>query len=652
MSSNMYYYRPSTPPAAYPVWDELPASVNSSLTSSGSSRYKSSAKSSPDTVITNQTTPCRSPVVRQHGPILLPKIRPQDIVIEPASNSTPFRHRRVLSTNRNPPGYAPYPVSRPPQRRPTIETFDCSLESPVSAVGTPLFGPQIGSTLPSPITPAPLSSRRFPQGHSRSNSTSSIDEATLRRYGYPTYRQVPKYVSQYPTTPLSATSFTYPPIYPPTSDPYASYAPPSAGLISPAEFYPYPALVSPAPPVPNPRASYRPTVHTSAPTSDSHYDASTTLLESLTAPTQPMSLVPSVTIPANRINQAHFWWDIRNIRQWTSFSLETINSIPGLTKLLTTEIPKDRIPSVSVAPHRLYPESEAALSDLVRDLYAPRVNAALRISQGRDCMSLYPAPINPAQGDLEPHFLANHASDTEQTASGFPRGRAVGIVKSYERWNTSMRKEQPHRRVEYLNGLSHLHRCMREHSCRYGFIITEIELVCVRVGCDEGGNVPYFGYLEVAAPIALNTSSATNTTTGGVNLSRTYSNQSNQSSDYSSSSRGSSPAHQLGCAGDLTGPFTATLALYYLLMLSKSVPLPTQPSWHLDVGGPGAMTRQRVLQDERDKWIPDPQQREKREAKRIRGWVWPQDGWHRREGGGAHRSRAGKIAAATRWGNR
>ena len=84
---------------------------------------------------------------------------------------------------------------------------------------------------------------------------------------------------------------------------------------------------------------------------------------------------------------------------------------------------------------------------------------------------------------------------------------------------------------------------------------------------------------------------------------------------------------------------TASLALYFLLMLSKSVPLPDQPSAHLHIGEPGALTRRNVLPGNKDKWIPEPQIGEKRDAKRVRGWVWPQDPWHRREGGGAPRSR-------------
>ncbi|KAF3491558.1 uncharacterized protein GIQ15_01075 [Arthroderma uncinatum] len=685
MASELYYYKPSTPPRALMSDAELLASVHS-RTTSGSSTY--THDSSPESLITNITTPSRSPAGRPHGPILLPKIRPQDIVVEPQSHYSPQRTRKALSATQNPPGFAPYPASRPSVARRAVDTVDCSLVSPICTTPTS-YSTYLGATAMSPVSAAPTNSRKR-ASHSRNPSASSIDDATLSRYGYPTYRQMPKYLSQYsPTTPVSASSFTYPtPTYPTSS--YAAAGDPS--VTYPASGYPISTYPSTYPAPTYPTTSYSTASESYAPTSEvavtqenfygfsdvtarllgvsatdasipppvsvapaplappmeyssSSSSASTTLLEYLNAPTQAINLVENLSYSSNRVNQAHFWWDVRNLRQWSSFSLDEMSSIPRFPQLLTTHVAQECLPLTNVPASRLYPDSEFSLTDLIRDVYAPRVNAALRVSQGRNCLSLYPAPINPANRDNDPHFLANYASDTEQTPSGLPRGRIVGIVKSFNRWNTGMRNEQPHRRVEYLNGLSHLQRCMREHSCRYGFIITEIELVCVRAGCDEGDDVPYFGYLELATPIATKTSTnAHNPMLSSIGLSRTVSASSAQSSDYSSSSRGASPA-----PSSLSGPFSATMALYYLLMLSKSVPLPTQPSWHLNVGGPGAMTRQRTLPDDKDKWIPEPQQRERREAKRIRGWVWPHDAWHRREGGGSSRTRAAKIAAAKRW---
>jgi hypothetical protein len=358
----------------------------------------------------------------------------------------------------------------------------------------------------------------------------------------------------------------------------------------------------------------------------------------------------------------YFWWDIRNLRNWTSFSLATFDLVDSrLIQLLKTEIPGELTPPVAVSYAHLAPESEPALVNLITNLYAPRVNAALAVSQGPDHLQLYAAPDVRSTGHKNhghPHFLANYASDTEQTSAGLPRGRLVGIVKSFDRWNTGMRNEAPHRRVEYLNGLAHLQRCMREHSCRYGFIITEIELVCVRAGCDDGDDVPYFGYFEIAATIPLKTAAFhprphahahahTHTLSrDGPALTTPISARSFSSLSPSSSSPSSShslfPDETPEEAQDLSTPMTASLALYFLLMLSKSQPLPHQPSAHLNVGGPGAMTRQRVLPEGKDDWIPPPQIGERRDAKRVRGWGWPQDAWHRREGGGAPRARVGE----------
>ena len=204
--------------------------------------------------------------------------------------------------------------------------------------------------------------------------------------------------------------------------------------------------------------------------------------------------------------------------------------------------------------------------------------------------------------------------------AGLPRGRLVGLCKSFDRWNTGMRREGPASKVNYLKGLAHLQKCMRDHSCRYGFIITEIELLCVRAGCDERTGQPLFGYLEVAESIPLKAS---------------YNRE-----------------EEVVDASEIE--MSATMALYFLAMLAKSKALPGEEGSFMDVGAMGAMGRQVVFrpgevcvgsdeddeetrEDGRDKWIPEAQVGEKREAKTVRGWVWPSDPWHKREGGGGKR---------------
>lgn len=633
MSLEYARYQPTTPPGI--PFGEYMGSTHS-RNASISSIY--SSESSPWSTMTGNTSPSTSPTRHHHGPALLPKIRPQDVIIEPVSAGGPLRNRRVLSNTRNPPGFMPYPPSRPPVQRNGI---DVTLTSPISPIVTTGHGSL--SALSSPVTITPSYKRKAGGGHSRSISTSSIDEATLNRYGYPTYRQLPKYVPQMqahttpttPVTPVTPSIMVYPSC---PRQPAAEL--PRQGPVQP----PYPLAV----PTPSRRhGQAHGGQHSPMPLLSPKEDISppsTNLLSYMTSPTQAINLVRNVSVIPTRGMHDYFWWDIRNLRNWNSFSFATIDSICGLTQLLKTEIPGTLAPPVVVSPTHLAPESEPALVNLIRDLYAPRVNAALAVSQGPEHLQLYAAPDMRHTGHKNhghPHFLANYATDSERTFSGLPRGRLVGIVKSFDRWNSGMRNEAPHRRVEYLNGLAHLQRCMREHSCRYGFIITEIELVCVRAGCDNGGDVPYFGFLEVATPIPLKTAAADSHSPRDAPLATPISARSFSSSSYSSNS---SSQHSPGVAPEpetandtSSTPMTATMALYFLLMLSKSVPLPHQPSAHLNVGGPGTLSRKHILPEPKDKWIPQPQIGERRDAKRVRGWVLPQDPWHRREGGGAPR---------------
>ncbi|KAL5338741.1 hypothetical protein BJX70DRAFT_398483 [Aspergillus crustosus] len=653
MSLGFPFYRPTTPPVVH--YQEL-VGQSHNRNASDSSIY--SNDSSPWSAVTSTTSPTvDSPPRYQHGPALLPRIRSQDVIIEPPSTAGPHRHRRFLSSTRNPPGFVPYPPRRPSIQRNVVEVSD-RLAAVSSAHTSPVYASYNETTLSSPVSITPSHKRKESGKHSRSGSASSIEEETLERYGYPAYRQFPKYTTQpqpsptAPITPATPNIMVYPPFSraspAESTGPRAQEAPAQTPLALSASSYVYAQ-------VPSAQCSPVGLAHPAA----SICPPSTSLLSYLTSPTQAINLVRNVSVVPTRGLHDYFWWDIRNLRSWTSFSLNTFNSINGLTKLLKTAIPSDLTPSTVVQSNRLNPDSEAALVSLVQDIYAPRVNAALEVSQGPDHLSLYTAPAARAPNNKNhggPQFLANYASDTEQTTSGLPRGRLVGIVKTFDRWNTGMRNEAPHRRVEYLKGLAHLQRCMREHSCRYGFIITEIELVCVRAGCDQGDDVPYFGFLEVSAPIPTNIAA----NPAGYGHRRTqsdstaYASPSSPTPSIDSSIAGHSPPQEHDAFTHLASealnvPMTASLALYFLLMLSKSVPLPSQPSSHLNVGGPGALTRQRVLPEGKDKWIPEPQIGEKRDAKRVRGWIWPHDAWHRREGGGAPRARAAVQAKQKKW---
>ena len=139
------------------------------------------------------------------------------------------------------------------------------------------------------------------------------------------------------------------------------------------------------------------------------------------------------------------------------------------------------------APMHPPPETEYNLRVIYQDYFSVKVNAALKVTQGSQ-RHMFMEAINSATTSAtpKPDFISNYADDVAfRTLNGERRGRLVGIVKAYEQWNTGMRNQGPAQQVKYLSGLAHLHRVMREHGCRYGFIITEIELLCVRAGAKD-----------------------------------------------------------------------------------------------------------------------------------------------------------------------
>jgi hypothetical protein len=318
----------------------------------------------------------------------------------------------------------------------------------------------------------------------------------------------------------------------------------------------------------------------------------TTLMTYLSSPNPAPALVRQLNIHLRDSTTKHFWWDIRQIRPWTSFNPTTISSVPGLSALLNINLPTSTFPIPSRTS--LQPETESDLQNIYTTFYGTKLNAALSLSLGNRHIMM-----RASKSTTEPSFISNYTDDTSALIFGRGLGRVVGLVKSFDRWNTGMRVEGNHRKVEYLRGLSHLHQHMRSHGCRYGFIMTEIELVVVRNG---GESTPHFGYLEIQT-IQLNAHDAP---------------------EVNSSFDGSYDDEDVK-----TPKMTALLALWYLHMLARDDTLPGQVGWKSEIGAPAEGTRRKCLP--KDEWIPEPQLAEKREAKRARGWVWPEESVGRKE---------------------
>ena len=64
------------------------------------------------------------------------------------------------------------------------------------------------------------------------------------------------------------------------------------------------------------------------------YGPTTTITKYLTAPNPSVHLVSRLSI-GNGVH-THCWWDIRNLRPWASFDLDTISAIPGFTRSIFT----------------------------------------------------------------------------------------------------------------------------------------------------------------------------------------------------------------------------------------------------------------------------------------------------------------------------
>ncbi|KAH9818176.1 sialidase [Teratosphaeria destructans] len=319
----------------------------------------------------------------------------------------------------------------------------------------------------------------------------------------------------------------------------------------------------------------------------------TTALEYLTAP-NPASSLTMRTVDAVRGQNRHFWFDVRQVRAWSDFNVNTISSVPELLRLLNMDVANRYLPVPTKV--NTCPETPAQLADACAKHHAVKVNAALKLTQGNERHMAMRTLITAPGARQQPEFVSNYQSDAEKTIYGDGRGRVVGVVKCYDRWNSGMRNGSPADQVKYLQGLAHLHYFMREHGTRYGFIMTEIELICVRAGgplhhdIDPNipDNVPLFGYLEVAAPIQIATS---------------------------------------GRDKDGSLKMTAGLALWWIHMLASrehgDSSFAGQYHWRMDVGGAAARTRQYHLA--RDAWMPKLTGSEKRDAKRVRGWFMPDE---------------------------
>jgi hypothetical protein len=485
-------------------------------------------------------TPIKSPI-RQLGPLLLPKTRQQDQVIE----SQPKRAKRAMASSLEPSAKrakfngldAPWAPTKglghsrsysSPQVMPTYSGQGAFY----SAVTPPYSRASSASCSPVTVMDHNIHQRR----------DSAPDLKALMKFSFP-YREMPLFTSIEQNIPHMQHVSREPS---PIRHEIVFEAPPTSSLMS------YLTSLNPTPVV--------------------------------------MDRVNQIRDP----NAKHFWWDVRQIRSWTSFDTSTIASIPGLSAILNIGLPQ----ALPEPPQyrTSQPESEAHLHNLCNKFYATKLNAALKIAQGSTHLKM-----TASQHPDRPSFVSNYVDDN--TAMSYGEAHVVGLVKPYWTWNSTMRTMGNAQKVEYLRGLSHLHKHMRDYKCRYGFIMTETELVVVRNGVDSK---PKFGYLEVQS----------------IDLAKNV-------TEDEAAAMNEVEFDEEGNVIKKPMKMTALLALFYLHMLAKNRPLDGQPSFKSEIGAPAEGTRRICLP--KDLCWPEPQLAEKRAAKRGRGWVWPEEPINRKE---------------------
>ncbi|TLD22818.1 hypothetical protein PspLS_07636 [Pyricularia sp. CBS 133598] len=585
---------PSTPPSF--SYDtsllEIPYSTGGHARSNSQASIYSFDSSPSDSFTTDNacstrmTTPARSPI-RTHGPLLLPKIRSQDSAIGSTTAVSPPKPKR-MRTSPSPAGVRKNSKARPTHSRSFTNPEAISFNSasmfvqpqsmnmaapPMTTMAENLSSSQLLCSPVSFIQSRELTAEPMPTR--RASSCGFDDSVSAEPFSFPDYRQMSPFMAAATTTAGSMSSMQTQTLMPQSDIFYhhqQTFAPressplASAAIITPEAAAPAPVAVGPT----------------------------STLMSYLTTANPAPALVRTISFPLRDPHTKHFWWDVRQVRPWTAFNASNIMSLPGASTLLSTPVPASLLPSLPVTQR--HPETEAALHSIYSNYYLPKLNAALALSSTRPLQLSHPSKSSIAAATAPPSsasdfmFVANVRGEASSAAAifgGKPTARVVGLVKSYDRFNTGMRVEGNIKRVEYLRGLAHLHHVMREHNCRYGFILTEIELVFVRNGAE---GTPYFGYLEV----------------GSTQL-----------------------ANQGEGSDDEEAPLTACLALWGLCMLAGDEPLPGHAHWRSEIGAPAEGTRRKALP--RDDWMPQPQLAEKREAKRARGWVMPEDAIGRKE---------------------
>ncbi|KAJ9322391.1 hypothetical protein DTO027B5_128 [Paecilomyces variotii] len=197
----------------------------------------------------------------------------------------------------------------------------------------------------------------------------------------------------------------------------------------------------------------------------------------------------------NTTSTSYRWTDIHGIGIWNDFSLTTIRNRYGRL-LNAVRLPRN---PMSGSPVRAI-TAENPLRSKISELVLPRVRRALRAG----FMHLgNQNGITPLSFDVGEYARTIHQfkPDIAYFVDGLPEGsannRAPGDIKPSWKWRSAWVDSLNHiDRSEFRQALSQVNWYMKQHRSRYGFILTDCELVVFR-RLDNNGN------LQLARPISF-----------------------------------------------------------------------------------------------------------------------------------------------------
>jgi hypothetical protein len=191
---------------------------------------------------------------------------------------------------------------------------------------------------------------------------------------------------------------------------------------------------------------------------------------------------------------------IHNVGVWNAFNLNTITNAYG-NPLNNARISND---AMAHTPPQPVSAEQQVRTFVVLHTYQ-YVKRALRCGfnhqrqnnqmGGHTALSYHDGPSTRVYGNYMPDIAY-----FDPQANGHSRpNRAPGDVKPSWKWSMGLRNSpDPMERTEFKQALSQVNHYMKLHHARYGFIITDLELVAIR-RLDNNGN------LELSAPIPMRT---------------------------------------------------------------------------------------------------------------------------------------------------